>query len=60
MAVPKKATSKAKRDSRRSHHALKTKSLISCPNCGDAMLLHRICSGCGFYKGKEVIQLEED
>ncbi len=60
MAVPKKAKSKSRRDMRRSHDALKAVNTINCPNCGEAMRLHRICGNCGFYKGREVIQLEED
>lgn len=60
MAVPKKAKSKAKRDSRRAHHFLSAKNLVNCPNCGEAKELHRICPSCGFYKGKEVLPLDED
>ncbi len=60
MAVPKKAKSKAKRDSRRAHHALKPRNVVTCPNCGEAMLQHRLCNNCGQYKGKEVLAFEED
>lgn len=58
MAVPKHKTSKARRDKRRSHHGIKTKSFSVCPECGQSKLPHRICK-CGFYKGVEYISTDE-
>lgn len=55
MAVPKKKTSKSRRDMRRSHHALKPSSHGECPNCGELKRPHHICSSCGHYDGREVI-----
>lgn len=55
MAVPKYRTSASKRDMRRSHHALKAKSLSSCPNCQEVKLSHVACPSCGHYKGKQVM-----
>ncbi len=60
MAVPKKRTSKANKNMRRSHHALSATNLINCPNCAEKMRPHRVCPSCGFYKGKEVVQYEEE
>ena len=59
MAVPKKKTTKSKRDKRRSHHALKRLNLAKCSNCGEYILPHQVCPNCGFYKGKEVIKIRE-
>jgi ribosomal protein L32 len=28
-----------------------------CPKCGEPSLQHHVCSACGFYKGKEVIEI---
>ena len=39
MAVPKKKTSRTRRDQRRSHHALKGPGLVPCPNCGSQQSL---------------------
>ncbi len=54
MAVPKKRTSAARRDSRRSHHALRHVQLSTCENCGAMRRPHRACPECGWYKGREV------
>lgn len=42
---------------RRSHHALKGKNLIKCSNCQALTMPHNLCSSCGFYKGKKVLDL---
>lgn len=47
MQVPKKKTSKSKRDMRRSHHALTPVSYSKCANCGEPKLPHHVCSSCG-------------
>jgi len=59
MAVPKRKTSKARRDKRRnSHWKLETPGIVACPKCGTYRLPHRACRACGFYKGREVIKVE--
>lgn len=55
--VPKKKTSKAKRDMRRSHHALVVPSLSTCKNCGAAVPQHTVCSACGYYDGRQVLEV---
>jgi large subunit ribosomal protein L32 len=60
VAVPKRKTSKAKRDMRRSHDAIKNlPALQKCPNCGEMKQYHRVCPACGDYRGREVIQMED-
>jgi large subunit ribosomal protein L32 len=60
MAVPKRKHCKARSRKRRGGH-LKSDPVatISCPKCGGTMMPHRICPGCGNYKGKEFISVEE-
>lgn len=55
MAVPKKKTSKSRRDMRRSHHALTAVHSGECPNCGARKLPHHVCDSCGYYKGRAVV-----
>ncbi|KAF0138613.1 MAG: large subunit ribosomal protein L32, partial [Rhodospirillaceae bacterium] len=54
MAVPKKKTSKSRRDMRRSHHALRRINVVECPNCGELKRPHHVCDRCGHYKGRDV------
>ncbi len=55
MAVPKKKTSTMKKKLRRSHHALKKANFITCVQCGEPTLIHRVCPKCNTYRGKKVI-----
>ncbi|PLX98957.1 MAG: 50S ribosomal protein L32 [Desulfuromonas sp.] len=55
MAVPKKKTSKSRRDMRRSHDALTPAGMSTCPQCKELKPPHRACAACGTYKGKEVL-----
>ena len=59
MAVPKKKTSKSKRNMRRSHHALNVTGLVECNNCGELKLPHHICNSCGQYNDREIIEAME-
>ncbi len=56
--LPKRKISKGRRDRRRAHDALKARNLTTCTNCGSMRLPHTVCSECGFYKGREVIEVE--
>jgi len=60
MAVPKQKTSKAKRDKRRSHDGLAAPGQSVCPQCSAPKLPHRVCPSCGSYRGRTVIETEED
>jgi large subunit ribosomal protein L32 len=58
MAVPKKRTSRARRDKRRATHKAATPRLNLCPRCHSPRLPHRVCPTCGTYAGREVIRQE--
>ena len=61
MAVPKRKTSKARRDKRRSSTwKLALPGMTTCPKCGEAVLRHRVCKACGTYAGKEIVAVEND
>ncbi len=57
MAVPKQRHTKSRRNKRRMHLFLKKPSLTKCVKCGKPTLPHRVCLNCGYYKGKEVIDV---
>ncbi len=56
-ALPKRKTSKARRDKRRSHMALKPPQFDYCPQCHSPKLPHHACPNCGTYAGREVIEV---
>ena len=58
MAVPKRKTSKARRDKRRAHWKAFEPSLSECPQCHQAKLPHHVCSSCGFYDGKQILEIK--
>ncbi|KAB2836335.1 MAG: 50S ribosomal protein L32 [Candidatus Nucleicultricaceae bacterium] len=55
MAVPKKKTSKSRRNMRRSHHHITAQRSSECSNCGERKLPHHICGKCGHYQGRAVL-----
>ena len=57
MAVPRHHMAKGKQLRRRSHLALKGKSLIKCSHCGKQIMPHQVCKFCGYYKSKEVLNV---
>jgi large subunit ribosomal protein L32 len=57
MPVPKFRTSASKRDMRRSHHALKAPASCLCTNCGEVRRPHTVCAACGFYKGRQILNV---
>ncbi len=59
MAVPKRKTSKSKRDKRRTHDNLKPVNISDCPRCRSKKLAHRVCPECGFYNNVSIIPKEE-
>ena len=60
MALPKRRKSRARRDNRRAHWKLPAVTYVTCPNCMEPMLPHHACPGCGQYKGREVMKIEEE
>ena len=43
---------------RRSHHGLEAPTLSTCTNCGAKHRPHHMCLDCGFYNGRQVMDLE--
>ena len=60
MAVPKRKTSKASRDSRRSANSrLEQPNLVECPQCHSLVPSHTVCKVCGYYDGRQVVDMEK-
>lgn len=57
MAVPKRRTSKTRKNKRRTHFKLSVRGTVRCPQCGELKLSHRVCKSCGTYKGEEIIEV---
>ena len=54
MAVPKKRTGHSAQGKRRSNWKATKPETTKCPNCGETVLTHTVCTACGTYKGKPV------
>ncbi len=59
MPNPKRRHSKSRSRKRRTHDALSRVNLSTCPNCSNKKLPHRVCSRCGFYGGRVVMEVKE-
>jgi len=56
MAVPKRKTTKSKRNMRRAHDSLASTQVQECQNCGELKRSHHVCSECGHYGDREVLE----
>ena len=56
MAVPKRKTSKSRRDKRRSHHTIKSQNIIEDKKSGEYRLSHHIDLKTGMYNGKQILE----
>ena len=57
MGIPKKRKSKSATRQRRSHHALKATNVAVCRKCGKPVKPHHACLNCGYYNGREEIDV---
>ena len=59
MAVPKRKTSKSRRDKRRSHHHVASINIVEDKKSGEFRLSHHIDLKTGIYKGRQVLDPKE-
>tara|TARA_B100001029_G_C14757853_1_gene284284 strand:+ start:438 stop:611 length:174 start_codon:yes stop_codon:yes gene_type:complete len=57
MAVPKRKTSKSRRNKRRSHHRVKNVNILEDKKTGEYRLSHHIDLKSGFYNGKKILDI---
>ena len=55
MAVPKRKTSKSKRNMRRSHDSVSYLNIIEDKESGEPRLSHQIDLSTGMYKGRKIL-----
>ena len=58
MAQPKRRWSKARTGAKRSTWKLENPNIVTCAHCHEPVLPHRVCKNCGYYNGKQVINVE--
>ena len=56
MAVPKRKTSKSRRNKRRSHHKISSINVIEDKKSGEFGLSHHIDLKTGLYNGKQITE----
>jgi len=61
MAVPKTKLSYSRKNKRRSSvWKLSSPALSKCGKCGEFKTPHRVCLACGYYKGRQIINMEDE
>lgn len=56
--LPKKKTPKARQGKRRQHLGVAPPVLIKCTNCNSPVPPHHACPTCGYYDGKEAVEIK--
>jgi len=56
--LPKRKISKGRRNRRRAHDSIGTPKLAECSNCHSPSMPHRMCPTCGYYKGRQIVDME--
>ncbi len=57
-AVPKKKPSKRRTANRRAHFKVDPRHLVPCPRCHRLRPSHQVCPHCGYYRGRQVLEVE--
>jgi len=59
MANPTHRHTRTRRDKRRANWKGANPNTGTCPECSEPKLPHRVCSSCGTYNGRKVLQVVE-
>ena len=62
MADPKRRHSKSRTRKRRAkyYNSIDLPQMMDCPNCDTPKVMHRACPQCGHYRGRQVVEPEDD
>lgn len=58
MPLPKRRFSRARTLKKRAHKIYKADQLSVCPQCKQPKLAHQICPVCGYYKGRQALEIK--
>jgi large subunit ribosomal protein L32 len=58
MAVPKKKQSKTRTATRKATWKAEPTAYSACPQCKQPKLPHRVCGTCGYYAGRQAVEVE--
>ncbi|MEM7387334.1 MAG: 50S ribosomal protein L32 [Verrucomicrobiota bacterium] len=59
MAVPKRRTSKMKSKMRRGANRWNAPGFKTCPECNSTVPSHIACPSCGYYRGRQVLNVDD-
>lgn len=60
MAVQQNKTSKRRTNTRFSNNSkLTAPNVVECPQCHEYKSAHRVCPKCGYYDGKQIVDVEK-
>lgn len=60
MPVPKRKTSRSRRDKRSANKGMKMSSVTQCQTCQEVLKPHSACNACGHYKGIKVLRTKSE
>ena len=60
MPVPKRKTSKSRRDQRSACKFLRPQVFAACGQCTAPLMPHVVCEVCGYYKGRKIFKTKLD
>ena len=59
MGVPKRKSSKQRgRQRRAANERVEAPTLVSCPQCHALVMPHHMCTECGYYKDRKVVEMD--
>ena len=58
MPNPKRRHSKRRTSARRTHDSLTRAVVSECPNCHEPKLQYRVCPACGWYNGRQAVEMK--
>jgi large subunit ribosomal protein L32 len=58
MPVPKRKKSRSRTRHRKAHWKIEEPARSTCSQCHAQKVPHRVCGNCGYYAGREVVEID--